>query len=429
MRISREDLYKEIWSEPATKLAQKYDVSSSYLARVCEGLNVPHPPRGYWARKAAGEKMPVPPLPPAGPGDPVEWVKGVAVMERTPPLAPPPTPKSKPARPVVRPSTHPLVTAWRGFLEEATPTEAGYLVPRKKNVLDAFVTKAAMRAAAETLNAIFIELEMRGHKVQLSADYYGHQRPPVDVAMREIRDRYERRPNDWQPGRPTIAYVRDAEIGLTLFELTEYVRVRRTGADRYVRIKDLPATRRYAPQAPGEEDLTRDMPMGRFVLRAYSPLHDTEWRHEWTETQPGEFAGMAKAIADLLEEAAPVIVQQAKDAEQREKERRIQAAKELRRLKAQQRVEARQRARQEAKKELRDIVEAWNDAFALEAFFTELSRRAAALDGEQRVELEERITAARQLMGGLDAIERFLQWGIPDGVDTDDHVDDVDDEE
>ena len=87
MRISREDLYKEIWSEPATKLAQKYDVSSSYLARVCEGLNVPHPPRGYWARKAAGEKMPVPPLPPAGPGDPVEWVKGVAVMERTPPLA------------------------------------------------------------------------------------------------------------------------------------------------------------------------------------------------------------------------------------------------------------------------------------------------------------------------------------------------------
>jgi hypothetical protein len=288
--------------------------------------------------------MPVPPLPPAGPGDPVEWVKGVAVMERTPPLAPPPTPKSKPARPAVRPSTHPLVTAWRGFLEEATPTEAGYMMPRKKNVLDAFVTKAAMRAAAEALNAIFIELEMRRHKVQLSADHYGHQRPPVDVAMREIRDRYERRPNDWQPGRPTMAYVRDAEVGLTLFELTENVRVRRTGADRYVRIKDLPATRRYAPQAPGEEDLTRDMPTGRFVLRAYSPLHDTDWRHEWTEMQPGEFAGMTNAIADLLEEAAPVIVQQAKDAKQREKERQIQAAKELRRLKAQQRAEARQRA-------------------------------------------------------------------------------------
>jgi hypothetical protein len=39
---------------------------------------VPHPPRGYWARKAAGEKMQVPPLPPGGPGDPLSWEKGVA---------------------------------------------------------------------------------------------------------------------------------------------------------------------------------------------------------------------------------------------------------------------------------------------------------------------------------------------------------------
>jgi len=53
-----------------------------------------------------------------------------------------------------------------------------------------------------------------------------------------------------------------ARIGLTLFELTENVRVRRTGADRYVRIKDLPPTRRYAPQSPDEADETRDMPTG-----------------------------------------------------------------------------------------------------------------------------------------------------------------------
>ena len=99
MRITREELYTQIWSEPATKLAQRYDVSSSYLARVCEGLNVPHPPRGYWARRAVGEKMPVPPLPPAGPGDPLSWEKGVAVMERLPPLELSPEPGSQRARP------------------------------------------------------------------------------------------------------------------------------------------------------------------------------------------------------------------------------------------------------------------------------------------------------------------------------------------
>lgn len=46
--------------------------------------------------------------------------------------------------------------------KEAAPTETGYMMPRKKNVLDAFVTKAMIRGAAEALDAILIELEMRG---------------------------------------------------------------------------------------------------------------------------------------------------------------------------------------------------------------------------------------------------------------------------
>lgn len=298
MRISREDLYREIWSEPATT-----------LARVCEGLNVPHPPRGYWARKAAGETMPIPPLPTAGPGDPISWEKGVAILERLPPLElPSPQPKSKGrAGPPQRPARHPLVTAWRGVLEEAAPTETGYMMPRKKNVLDAFVTKAMIRGAAEALDAILIELEMRGHRVQLSPDHY-HHRPAVDVAQRPIRNQYDRRPNEWQPGRPTLAYLRNALVGLTLFELTEHVRVRRTGAHHYVRISDLPPMRRYAPQSPDEADETLDMPTGRFVLRAYSPRHDTAWQHEWIERQNGEFVTMVKAIADALEEAVPILL-------------------------------------------------------------------------------------------------------------------------
>jgi hypothetical protein len=208
MRITREELYKQIWSEPATKLAQRYDVSSSYLARVCEGLNVPHPPRGYWARKAAGEKMPVPPLPPAGPGDPLSWEKGVALMERLAPLVLPrePAKSTGQAGTQKRPVHHPLVTAWRGSLEDAAATDAGYVASRKKNLLDTFVTKAMIRGAADALDALFIELEMRGHRVQLSPDY--SYRPPVDVAQRPIKDEYSHRPNEWRPiGPPSPIYT------------------------------------------------------------------------------------------------------------------------------------------------------------------------------------------------------------------------------
>lgn len=53
----------------------------------------------------------------------------------------------------------------------------------------AFVTKPMIRGAAEALDAILTELEMRGHRVQLSPHYYRH-RPPVDVAPRPIKDQY-----------------------------------------------------------------------------------------------------------------------------------------------------------------------------------------------------------------------------------------------
>ncbi len=376
MRISREDLYKEIWSEPATKLASRYDVSSSYLVRVCEALNVPHPPRGYWARRAVGETMPVPPLPPSSPGDPLAWEKGAAVMERLPPVQLPPRRPTSNAKTnqAQRPAHHPLVTAWRAVLEEITPTETCYMVPRKKNVLDAFVTKSMIRGAAEALDAMFVELEMRGHRVQMSPEYY--HRPSVDVALRTIKQEYYKRPNDWTPGRPTIAYVNNARIGLLLFELMENVRVRRIGTDRYVRISELPPTRRYSPQSQDETDETRDMPTGRFVLRACSPRHDVTSQHEWIERQKSEFVAIAKTIADALEEAAPILVRQVEDATARLRAEQARYEAERRREQARERAKARQQAVQAARDELRAIAKAWTDAFALKAFFVELSRRA-----------------------------------------------------
>jgi hypothetical protein len=38
--ISREDLYELVWSAPMLKVAPRFSVSSSYMARVCRLLNV-----------------------------------------------------------------------------------------------------------------------------------------------------------------------------------------------------------------------------------------------------------------------------------------------------------------------------------------------------------------------------------------------------
>lgn len=66
--VSRDALYAEIWSEPMTTVAARYGVSSSFLARVCDGLTIPRPPRGYWAKRAVGKRVAQPALPSVRPG-------------------------------------------------------------------------------------------------------------------------------------------------------------------------------------------------------------------------------------------------------------------------------------------------------------------------------------------------------------------------
>jgi hypothetical protein len=71
--ISRETLYELVWSTPMTKVAEKFEVSGSYLARVCTELSVPRPERGYWAKLAVGKAPQRPVLQEPLPGDPVVW--------------------------------------------------------------------------------------------------------------------------------------------------------------------------------------------------------------------------------------------------------------------------------------------------------------------------------------------------------------------
>jgi hypothetical protein len=61
-RYDRQRLYEEVWSEPTQKVAKRYGVSDVAIAKACALLGVPKPPRGYWAKKAAGQKVPNRPL-------------------------------------------------------------------------------------------------------------------------------------------------------------------------------------------------------------------------------------------------------------------------------------------------------------------------------------------------------------------------------
>jgi hypothetical protein len=62
--LGREELYKLVWSKPGTAAAQELGVSDVALTKRCKREAIPRPPRGYWAKIAAGQIVPIPPLPP-----------------------------------------------------------------------------------------------------------------------------------------------------------------------------------------------------------------------------------------------------------------------------------------------------------------------------------------------------------------------------
>jgi len=74
--VDRETLCREVWAQPMTTVAARYGVSSSFLARVCTRLNVPRPPRGYWAKLQVGRAPKKPNLPSPRAGDLLDWSRG-----------------------------------------------------------------------------------------------------------------------------------------------------------------------------------------------------------------------------------------------------------------------------------------------------------------------------------------------------------------
>lgn len=59
----REMIYNEVWTEPVTTVASRYDLSDNGLRKHCRKYGIPLPPKGYWARLKAGQNVPKTPLP------------------------------------------------------------------------------------------------------------------------------------------------------------------------------------------------------------------------------------------------------------------------------------------------------------------------------------------------------------------------------
>lgn len=66
--FTREEFYELVWSKPLTHLAKEFAMSDVALHKICRKHDIPNPPLGWWAKKAAGKLVKKTPLPKASEG-------------------------------------------------------------------------------------------------------------------------------------------------------------------------------------------------------------------------------------------------------------------------------------------------------------------------------------------------------------------------
>ena len=57
IRLTREELYEQVWKTPMRLLARSYGISDVGLAKVCKRYKIPRPSLGYWAKEQVGKAL------------------------------------------------------------------------------------------------------------------------------------------------------------------------------------------------------------------------------------------------------------------------------------------------------------------------------------------------------------------------------------
>jgi len=218
---NREELYKDVWEQPLTKLQAKYGVSNVAIGKACRKLKVPLPGRGYWAKLAAGHQVKQLPLPEFKDAPIVQRMKTEATPKPTPDSSDPELAQIAKVRSqplAVRTDQHKLVESSAGLLRRTRTDDYGRTIPpTERPCVDIRVSKELLDRALLLMNTIVFALEENGFPVKkeqgsTSAHIFGQD---IKFAIREDLKVKERQTAN---GLPHI-YERSGSL---VFEISEY---------------------------------------------------------------------------------------------------------------------------------------------------------------------------------------------------------------
>lgn len=415
------------------RVAERFGVSSSYLARVFTELRVPRPAPGYWSQREFGKAPPKPDLPTARPGDQTDWSPGTAVgtavrtvvkairaakvraIEKIDGQAqgtsPAPLEKSKGARMTPTPTRHELLIGVKPLFLKTRNIENDILRPYKRLLVDVMASAAKLDEVLDGAQALFEALNRRGFHVGFAPTGERMSRAEVELLEKPVARTYHRAL--WAPERPTVVYLGGTAVGLTLFEMTEEVEVVYVNG-KYIPVRDLSEQQLRRYKGDHHWRSKEEHASGRVCLQAFCPFGGVKWSRRWQESKPGAFRGMVPGIVSELEALAPGLVKQVEEARLRAEEESRRWDEQQRQWRAESERLRREKNRQESRRDLMAAITFWDEARRVWDYFKSIEAELEKLPEEKAALLRERLRLGKELVGTLDPIGLLTAWKTPD---------------
>lgn len=344
-RLTRQELYELVWSEPMRTLARRFGISDVGLAKACRRHQIPRPHRGYWQQRQHGKAVRQMALPPLKPDEKNLDICTLGSANRRRKQAEEHGPVAEQKRyerehPILVPEyilrLHPLVRQIQDYCRDAKRSVSTYRGRRRASSAAVDVGPDSLPRAIRILDTLIRALEER--------DF------PVAVACEADTLR-------------VVVTARDTRIGIRLEERRKHVEIPPSKSDGTL-------SDRYPWQSKPRKESQHT---GEFALKIVESGAKGV-RKTWADGKTQHVEDCLNAFIVGLVRAVEAI-QQAK-AEWEEKQRRREEERGLRLEEERQRQEEARRGRR-----LEEEADAWAKAEQLRAYVAAVRECAERANG------------------------------------------------
>lgn len=168
-RFTRAEFYELVWSKPMTHLAKEFGLSDVALHKVCRKHDIPNPPLGWWAKKAAGKKVERIPLPKLEPGVSDTIVIAGGELRNEPEDIAKAREQARVRAtdldPAAECSAHPIVTRSAAKLRSTKPDETGLVSTTQNGFIPISVAPDSIDRIEQCLNRIVVAAQAQGFEL------------------------------------------------------------------------------------------------------------------------------------------------------------------------------------------------------------------------------------------------------------------------